>query len=152
MAIRELDESSINWGGLAGMRLVNDPSDPLPARLLGGLSADEFLAGHLDDVFDPVAAELGLLTDSSSSVQTLAWSLRDPSSSFYNEVLDNIFAVPGPALPADELITVPRLVNQTVTSRCFQAASTSDHVVSTEHEIVSKVLYIMFLVSHLILI
>ena len=121
------------------MKLVNDPANPLPPSLLGGLTADDFLADHLNNVFDPLVAELGLLVESSSSVQTLAWSFQDPSSSFYNSVFDNIFAAPGPALPADELITVPRLVGHSVTSRGFQASKNSNHAITTEHEIISKV-------------
>ena len=143
MAIRELDESSIHWGGLAGMRFQNDPANPLPLRLLGGVPVDEFLAGFAEGAFDPSAAGFGLLVDStsSSSVQTLAWSLRDPPSSFYNQVLDNIFSSPGPALPSDELLMVPRVVNQAACNRGFQSPVKSSETVdvSKEHVVISKV-------------
>ena len=124
------------------MRLLNNPADPLPPTVLGGLDVDDFLSNHLDTVFDPLVAELGFLSESSCSTQTLAWSLQDPSSVFYREVLDNIFSVPGPALPADELLLVPRVVDQVVTSKCLQASKNATDDIVTVHDVISKVLLV----------
>ena len=127
MALRELDRNSIHWGGYAGMRLQMDPANPLPNPLLGGLDADEFLAHHLEHSSNPLASGLGLLVDidstkSGSSTMSAAWSLRDPSSSFYEDVFDYILSVPGPALPSDAVQSVPRLVEHTMTVRSFQTS------------------------------
>ena len=128
MSLREMDENSVHWGGYAGVRLVVNPFDPLPSSLLGGLDVDDFLQDQLSRSLDPLAAGLGLLFDdsidsSSASVLSAPWSVRDPSSSFYEEVFDLIFSTPTPALPSDALRRVPRFVEQTMISRGIQSTS-----------------------------
>ena len=128
MALREMDSSSIHWGGYSGMRLVVNPFDPLPSSLLGGIDVDDFLQDQLSNSLDPLAAGLGLLFDSRSSAcfdSTLsaAWSVRDPNPSFYEEVFDLIFSTPGPALPSEALRYVPRFIEQDMIARGIQSVS-----------------------------
>ena len=150
MALRELERDSIHWGGYAGMRLQNDPNDPLPNPLLGGLDVDDFLAHHLAHSSNPLASGLGMLVDSGSEVSELscvsaAWSLRDPPGAFYEEVFDYIFSTPGPAMPSDAVRTVPRVVNHTMTVRSFQTSDDPDSGVFTDTQIVTQVTFVKFL-------
>ena len=133
MALRELDENSIHWGGYSGVRLVVNPFDPLPPTLLGGIDVDVFLQDQLSTSLDPLAAGLGLLFDPSFNDSTCSapWSVCDPNPSFYEEVFDLIFSTPGPALPSDALRYVPRLIDQKVISRGIQ--STSRHAPPADH-------------------
>ena len=123
-AIRELNNSSINWFGIDGPRLVDDPEDPMPARVFGDLSAEDFLHEHLMHLYDPMAAGFGVMADSAteSTFQSAPWSVADPSYSFYDDVLDNVFFAHGPALAADELSTVPQLVDVAVCTRSVQVS------------------------------
>ena len=115
MGLRQLDENSIHWGGY--------PS-----------------------VSNPYSSGLGLLdTSGSSNASTLSapWSVKDPNSSFYENVFDCIFSVPGPALPSDAIRSVPRLVEQIMTVRgCQQEQSHADIIPVPEFEtqIVQQVL------------
>ena len=128
MALREMNSSSIHWGGYSGMKLAVNPFDPLPSSLLGGIDVDDFLQDQLSNSLDPLAAGLGLLYDSSSgafddSTLSTAWSVRDPNPSFYEEVFDLIFSTPGPALPSDALRYVPRFIEQDMVARGVQCVS-----------------------------
>ena len=58
MALREMDEGSIHWGGYAGVRLVVNPFDPLPSSLLDGIDVGVFLQDQLSKSLDPLAAGL----------------------------------------------------------------------------------------------
>ena len=154
MKLRELDPDSIHWGGYSGMKLQIDPNDPLPNPLLGGLDADDFLAHHLKHASNPLSSGLGLLVDlesgvSESTTMSAAWSLRDPSSSFYEDVFDCIFAPPGPALPSDSLRRVPRVVDQVMSVRGVQAtkeeskSKEEDSGVIIDTQIVTQVNHIL---------
>ena len=140
MPLRELDPDSIHWGGYAGMRLRLNPRDPLPNPLLGGLDADEFLSHHLEHSSNPLASGLGLLVESGSdsSAISAAWSLRDPSSSFYEEVFDCVFSVPGPALPSDAIRQVPRVMTNVMTVRGFQTSLDPDSGVDLDTQFVTQ--------------
>ena len=85
---------------------------------------DEFLAHHLEDSAISLASSLDLLLETGSksddSVFSAAWSVRDPSSSFYRNVFDLIFFSPGPAMPSDAIRSIQRLVEQTMTVRGMQ--------------------------------
>ena len=148
-AIRELNESSIHWGGLASMQLMDDPSDPMPPLVFGDLSAEDFLHEHLMHLYDPLAAGFGRLVDSDSESTTLSapWSTQDPSYSFYDDVLDNVFFARGPALPSDEIRTVPKLVETSVCVRGIQVSTACSSTVASSlvYETVSQVWFMIIL-------
>ena len=150
MRLRELERDSIHWGGYSGMRLQVDPSDPLPESLLGGISADDFLSHHLESSSNPLASGLGLLveagSDSDDSVFSAAWSVRDPSSSFYEGVFDMIFSSPGPALPSDAIYSVPRLIEQTMAVRGVQTSNEPDSGIDIGVQMVHQVSFHFFLI------
>ena len=121
------------------MRLSSFQEDPLPSRLLGGLDVDDFLAEYLLHSTNPMAIGLGFLSsveDTVTSCSTVSqpWSVRDPSSSFYNEVFELLSSVPGPALPSEAIRTVPRLVQHQMISSAVQNTSRDsgvEHVTQT---------------------
>lgn len=137
------------------MCLRPDPENPLPLYVLGGVPVQDFLDNHLQHVQDPLVADLGSLQLSSSynnassssnnntsSLISAAWSVRDPHSSFYDAIMDNIFAPAGPALASDVLQKVPRMVDFQMCNRSMQTNgpdSDSPDGVSTEYITVSKV-------------
>ena len=127
MKLRELDRDSIHWGGYSGMRLQVNPFDPLPSSLLGGVRAEDFLSQHLETSSNPLSSGLGLLVEAGSesddSVFSAAWSVKDPSSTFYEGVFDMIFSTPGPALPSEALRYVPRFIEQDMIARGIQSVS-----------------------------
>ena len=142
MRLRELNRSSIHWGGYPGMRLEVDPRDPLPNPLLGGLDVNDFLSHHLEHSSNPLASGLGLLVDASSgssSTLSAAWSVKDPNNSYYEEIFDLIFSSPGPALPSDAVKTVPRLVEQIMITRGDQ---THDPSVDYSTQVVNQVFFL----------
>ena len=147
MRLRELDRDSIHWGGYSGMRLQVDPFDPLPDSLLGGIPADDFLSQYLENSSNPLASGLGLLVEAGSesddSVFSAAWSVKDPSSSFYEGVFDLIFSPSGPALPSDAIYSVPRLVEHTMAVRGVQTSSEPDSGIDIGMQVVHQVRYFL---------
>ena len=143
MRLRELDRDSIHWGGYSGMRLQVDPFDPLPEYLLGGVRAEDFLSQRLENSANPLAAGLGLLTeigsDSDDSVFSVAWSVKDPPNSFYEDVFDMIFSPSGPALPSDAIYSVPRLVDHTMAVRGVQTSCEPDSGIDIGTQLVHQV-------------
>ena len=143
MKLRELDRDSIHWGGYSGMRLQVNPFDPLPSSLLGGVRAEDFLSQHLETSSNPLSSGLGILVEAGSetddSVFSAAWSVKDPSSTFYEGVFDLIFSTPGPAMPSDAIYSVPRLVDQTKAVRSVQTPFELDSGLDIGTQLVQQV-------------
>ena len=138
MHLRELSPDSVHWGGYAGMQLVSFKEDPLPSRLLGGLSVDDFLADYLLHSTNPLATGLGFLSDldsnvTSESTVSAPWSVQDPNSSFYNEVLDLLSSTPGPAFPSEAIRTVPRVVHHQMVASGVQSTVLDSLVEREKH-------------------
>ena len=142
MRLRELDSESIHWGGYSGMRLQVNPFDPLP-ELLGGVRVEDFLSQRLEKSSNPLASGLGLLvevgSDPDESVFSAAWSVQDPSVSFYENVFDMVFSSPGPALPSDAIYSVPRLIDQTMAVRGIQTSCELDSGIDIGTQLVQQV-------------
>ena len=150
MSLRELDSSSIHWGGYSGVQLVVNPFDPLPSSLLGGYGVNDFLRDQLSTSLDPLAGGLGLLFETGSEISdasalSVPWSVRDPNPSFYEEIFDLVFSTPAPAMPSDALRHVPRFIEQNMVSRGIQSTTRSaPPSENTEFQLIAQVSSLLF--------